>query len=116
MSDAQYDDDVPITAKFHVLTYHEHPLQRLESGGDVVQQTVLVTSPAAHVQVLDVVEAGDGSGRDLKVRLVLTEPAFRNTDGVVVPAGELVELKARHEAAKAEGDEPKLITPEGGEQ
>lgn len=111
--------DDPLTAQYYVLTYDEVALQRLVSddGQQVVNQTVLVLSPAAKLQVLDVYPTGGDDG-GWTARVAISEPAVRHKDGSIVPIGHLAEIKAQHAASNGGDESPALILPattEGGD-
>lgn len=103
------DPEVPLTARYTILSYQAVPLERLSDGnGNTVDQTVLVHAPTATPTIVDVYDDGrEGGGYTAMVAML--EPAVRAPTGAIVPAGEMIEAKAQHEAAQA--DAPKLITP-----
>lgn len=107
------ETEVPLTAKYTIVTYDEQRLERFQGDAGSVNQTVLVHPPTATVNVLDVYPEGGADGAFV-ARVVTMEPAIRTDDGVLVPMGHVAEIKAKALADEAKKDS--LITPNSPEK
>lgn len=103
-------DDLPLTAVGRILEIRDVQFQACpDSNGEIVSQSLIVTSPYAEVHVLEAHPTGHPE-TPFSARVALIEPAIMAPSGEWVPKGHLLELKAQHEAKTTK----QLPKPKGG--